>query len=213
MTRVRVDKAEPVIQAILFDVDGVIVHPGRFRSWLEREHGITSAMTAPFFKGPFVECAKGRGDLVDMLRPFLQSWGWTGTATTFVDTWLSVENAPNHEALGVVAAIRTAGISCFIASTQEPRRARYLAWDMGFDQLFDGLFFSSAIGFEKPKEGFFKEVARRLGRSGAELLFFDDLRANVDGARAAGWSAELFTSVDALRSDVSRHTGLALRAR
>lgn len=201
-----------MIQAILFDVDGVLVHPGRFRSWLEREHGITPAMTAPFFKGAFADCAEGRADIVDVLGPFLESWGWTGTATDFVGSWLSVENAPDHEALTVVAAIRAAGIQCFIASTQENRRARYLALDMGFDQLFDGLFFSSAVGFEKPKEGFFRAVESSLGRSGAELLFFDDVRANVDGARAAGWSAELFTSVDALRSDVSRHTGLALRA-
>ena len=38
------------------------------------------------------------------------------------------------------------------------------------DQLFDGLFFSCDIGVEKPKEGFFKAVAHRLGRSGKELL-------------------------------------------
>ena len=182
-----------MVQAILFDVDGVLVHPGRFRAWLEHEHGITPAMTAPFFKGPFAECTEGRADLVDVLQPFLESWGWTGTATAFIETWLAVENAPDFAALRVVAAIRAAGIPCFIASTQEHRRAQYLARDMGLDRLFDGLFFSSEVGFEKPKEGFYRMVESRLGRSGAELLFFDDLVANVDGARAAGWSAELFT--------------------
>jgi len=43
----------PSLRANLFDADGVIVHPYRFRAWLEREHAITPAMTAPFFAGVF----------------------------------------------------------------------------------------------------------------------------------------------------------------
>lgn len=41
------------LRAILFDADGVIIHPYRFRAWLEREHAISPAMTAPFFAGVF----------------------------------------------------------------------------------------------------------------------------------------------------------------
>jgi hypothetical protein len=41
-----------MVAAILFDVDACLCTPGRFRSWLERAHGITPAMAAPFFKGP-----------------------------------------------------------------------------------------------------------------------------------------------------------------
>jgi 2-haloacid dehalogenase len=44
------------------------------------------------------------------------------------------------------------------------------------------------------------------------LLFFDDALVNVEGARSAGWSAEQFTSVEGLRTDVARYTGLTLDA-
>ncbi len=199
-----------MVQAILFDVDGVLVHPWRFRQWLEREHGITPAMTAPFFQGPFGACAAGKADLVDVLPPFLLAWGWTGSVTSFVAAWHARENAPDHEVLAIVATIRAAGMRCFVASTQDARRAAYLRQDMGFDRLFDDLFFSCAIGAGKPQQGFYRGITARLGLAGSELLFFDDAPANVAGARAAGWSAELFTNVASLRRDVERVTGLPL---
>ena len=199
-----------MVQAVLFDIDGVLVHPWRFRATLERDHGITPDMTAAFFKGPFIQCAQGQADVLEVLSTFLTSWGWPGSAADFVARWLSVENAPDEAVLGIVADLRRSGVPCFVASTQERHRAQYLAVEMRFDQLFDGLFFSCDIGVEKPHEGFFKAIAHRLGRSGTELLFIDDVRENVEGARAVGWFAEQFRSADGLRADVARYTQPAL---
>ena len=195
-----------MVRAVLFDVDGVLVHPWRFRATLARDHGITPDMTAAFFQGPFIRCVQGQADVLEVLPAFLASWGWPGSATEFVARWLSVENAPDDAVLGVVTDIRRSGIPCFVASTQERRRAQYLATEMRFDQLFDGLFFSCDLGVEKPNEGFFTAIAHRLGRSGTELLFIDDVRENVEGARAAGWFAEQFQSAHGLRADVARYT-------
>ena len=201
-----------MIQAVLFDVDGVLVHPWRFRSTLARDHGITPDMTASFFTGPFILCVEGQADVLEVLPPFLASWGWPGSAQDFVARWLSIENAPDEAVLGVVADIRRHGVPCFVASTQERCRARYLAVEMRFDQLFDGLFFSCDVGVAKPDEAFFKAVAHRLGRSGKELLFIDDALTNVEGARAAGWLAEQFRTAEGLGADVARYSAPALDA-
>ncbi len=139
-----------MVQAVLFDVDGVLVHPWRFRSTLARDHGITPDMTASFFNGPFIRCVEGQADVLEVLPPFLASWGWPGSAAEFVARWLSVENAPDEAVLGVVADIRRCGVPCFVASTQERRRARYLAVEMRFEQLFDGLFFHATLESESP---------------------------------------------------------------
>ena len=145
-----------MVHTVLFDVDGVLVHPWRLRALLARDYAITPAMTASFFEGPFLECVEGRADLVEVLPPFLTSWGWAGSASEFVEAWLSVENAPDEAVLSVVADIRHRGVPCFVASTQERRRAQYLAIEMRFNQPFDGLFFSTDVGAAKPKEEFFK---------------------------------------------------------
>jgi putative hydrolase of the HAD superfamily len=199
-----------MIRAVIFDIDGVVVHPWGFRDLLAREYGITPAMTAGFFKGPFIDCVEGRVDVVDALPPYLAEWGWPGDVASFIERWHSAEHTPNHDVLAIVGALREHGLPCFAASVQEHRRARYLARDMGFATLFDGLFFSCDLGARKPQPAYYAAVTSRLAHPPGELLFFDDVPAFVEGARAAGWTAELFTSVEQLRADVRKYTDLRI---
>ena len=193
--------------AVLFDVDGVLVHPRRFRTILWRKYRISSRMTEPFFRGPFVDCLEGRADLFEVLPPFLKSWRWSGSTRQFVETWLDAENAPHHEVLDIVKELRGSGIPCFVASTQERYRARYLAGEMRFEKMFDGLFFSSDVGFRKPDRNFFRAVTNHPQLAASEIVFFDDALECVQAARSAGWSAEQFRTAGKLRKDVARHTG------
>jgi putative hydrolase of the HAD superfamily len=195
-----------VIKAVIFDIDGVVVYPWGFRNLLAREYNITPAMTAGFFTGPFIDCVEGRVDVVDALPPYLAEWGWPGDVASFIDRWHTAEHTLNHEVVAIVRALRERGLPCFAASVQERRRAGYLAREMGFATLFDGLFFSCDLGARKPQPAFYAAVTSRLAHRPGELLFFDDMPAFVDAAREAGWTAELFTSVDQLRADVTRHT-------
>ena len=199
-----------MIKAILFDIDGVLIHPWGFRDALIRTHGITPEMTAPFFRGAFLECIDGRADLFDVLPPFLPRWDWPGSTADFIGEWFSSENLPNEPLLALVAEARQ-HLPCHIASNQERHRARYIATEMRFDQQFDRAFFSYDVGTRKPDEAFYAAVASRLGHPGAELLFFDDLAGNVEAARQAGWQAELYTTVERVKADIARHAGIVLR--
>lgn len=194
-----------MIKALVFDVDGVIVRPHRFRDWLQDKCGITPEMTKEFFTGPFMECARGRAELLDVLPPYLESWKWDGSLDDFVDAWLEVDSDVDGEMVVLTQSLRRTGFPCFVASTQERERAAYLADVMEFDTLFDGLFFSCDLGYEKPREEFYKSIMEGLSMSGPEILFFDDSKANVDAARALSWNAELFTDVDGFLRDIDRH--------
>ncbi len=55
--------------------------------------------------------------------------------------------------------------------------------------LFDEVFVSSSIGHRKPEPQSFRHVADAIGVTPAEILFFDDLMENIDGARAVGLQA------------------------
>jgi putative hydrolase of the HAD superfamily len=50
---------------------------------------------------------------------------------------------------------------------------------------------SHLLGARKPEPAVFARFEAATGRRGAEVLFFDDLPANVEGARAFGWAAAL----------------------
>ncbi len=55
---------------------------------------------------------------------------------------------------------------------------------------------SHELGLVKPDPQIYRELERRLDVESVEILFFDDLEANVDTARRVGWQAVL---IDPLR--------------
>lgn len=52
----------------------------------------------------------------------------------------------------------------------------------------------------KPDVEIFRRAERRFEFAPHQALFFDDSAANIDGARAAGWDAELFTTPEVARA-------------
>lgn len=52
-------------------------------------------------------------------------------------------------------------------------------------------FASHLMGLRKPDALIFLEVEQTTGKSGEEILFFDDRTENVAAARLLGWTAEL----------------------
>ena len=52
-------------------------------------------------------------------------------------------------------------------------------------------FLSFQIGHMKPSAEIFRHVEQVTGRGPGQIVFFDDSEANVNGAKACGWHAEL----------------------
>jgi putative hydrolase of the HAD superfamily len=63
---------------------------------------------------------------------------------------------------------------------------------------------SFEVGARKPSAAFFGALLARAGCRPGELLFTDDLPANVEGARAAGIDAVVFESAAALERELAR---------
>jgi len=57
-----------------------------------------------------------------------------------------------------------------------------------------GHFVSHLMGHRKPELAAFEHVAREIGVPAGHVLFFDDLPANVEGARAVGMQAVIVTA-------------------
>ena len=78
-----------MIRAILFDADGVVINTTeRFSSYLEREYGISTKLTAPFFLGRFQDYIVGKADLKEEINKYLLSWGWKKSVDDFLRYWL-----------------------------------------------------------------------------------------------------------------------------
>lgn len=72
-----------------------------------------------------------------------------------------------------------------------------------------GVTISGEIGKIKPDRGIYDHHVAAFGLDPSATLFIDDSQKNVDGAKAAGWQAVLFTDASTLKADLER---LGIRA-
>lgn len=63
----------------------------------------------------------------------------------------------------------------------------------GFEAITDHIVYSHEVGMAKPDPAVYELTTRRLGVDPSEVLFLDDVEANVVAARGIGWHAVLHT--------------------
>ena len=79
----------------------------------------------------------------------------------------------------------------------------------GFEDITDDIVYSHEVGLAKPDPAVYDLTTRRLGVEPAEVVFLDDVAANVDAARAAGWHAvhhvDTATSIREMEAIITAH--------
>ena len=180
------------VRHVLLDADGVVQSiPGG--QW---------ALAEPYLGGRSVELLeevfadelsslRGEGDFVPELRRSFEKHGIDVDVEAFYAAlWNSIEVSP--EMVDLVHGLRAAGYGVHLGTNQHRERAAYMREQLGYDELFDVGCYSCELGAAKPEPAFFARALERIGASPEEVLFVDDVLANVEGARAAGLAAELW---------------------
>jgi len=197
------------IKAICFDADGVVVNPQKqFSRHLEKEHGISPSMTQNFFCGVFNDCLVGKASLREVLPPFLKEWKWKGSVDKFINTWLLIDHVVDDRIINSIQSLRRNGIICCLATSQEHNRAEYMKSKMGFQGMFDQLFFSCEIGWQKPDCTYYRHIEKILNLEKGSILFWDDSTLNVKAARECGWSAEIYNDFSAFEEITKKYISL-----
>lgn len=70
--------------------------------------------------------------------------------------------------------------------------------------LFGDIVVSGKERLTKPDPAIFALAAERFGHAPERMLFIDDNRANIDGARDCGWQVHHFSDAPTLRADLER---------
>ena len=201
---------------IFFDVDGVIIDgwhakPARRKPWdatIERDLGVDrAAFQQAFFAPPppggeslMSACIRGRKDLRDVLTVVLPEIGYRGSVDAFIGYWFAKDSNVNQEVLRIVKRLREREeVELYLATGQEHHRAAYLWNDLALKEHFDDIFYSARLGLPKNRAEFFESINAQLRIAPFERpLFFDDMEQVVLAARAAGWDAHLFETVEDL---------------
>jgi 2-haloacid dehalogenase len=104
----------------------------------------------------------------------------------------------------VLADLRAAGVRLVALSNWSAEmfpiareRFDFLAW-------FEGIVISGDVGVNKPDRLIFDHLAEQFGIEPTAALFIDDSPANIEAAKALGYSAIRFTDATALRRELVR---------
>ncbi|WP_457186604.1 HAD-IA family hydrolase [Nocardioides sp. P5_E3] len=74
----------------------------------------------------------------------------------------------------------------------------------GFEDVTDDIVYSHEVGLAKPDPAAYEIVTQRLGIEAGEVLFLDDVEANVVAARALGWHAVLHRDTSSSIAEMER---------
>jgi epoxide hydrolase-like predicted phosphatase len=187
------------VQAVTFDIGGVLEVPtdtdleGRWEQRLGLARG-------EFFQrlrqsGLGREANLGRVSEAKFAQALGRLYGLDQPTTEelLVDLWdwyvgeLNIELADYFQRLR--PRYRTAILSNAAAGGHREEERHY-----GFAAMADVLVYSYEVGIEKPDRRIYKITCQRLGVAPGEVVFLDDLEANVVAPRQAGMRAVLFQS-------------------
>jgi len=192
-----------VTRALVFDVDGVLVHGYHARPDLQQrwdENLLADLGVDPErFRTEFIydifikKVVIGQTPLIEALDKRLPALGYKGSSMAFAQYWLSHDSRVNTELVDAIKRLKaSADIKLYIATNQDHMRAQWLWQTLGFGTLFEDMFYSARIGAMKPHKSFFDFAEMRMGSQSEPPLFFDDTPKIVEGARAWGWESVLF---------------------
>jgi glucose-1-phosphatase len=125
-------------------------------------------------------------------------WGLDVGPDEFLEIFASWPVGPYAGAEELIRQVRsTASVGCL-------SNTNVLHWDGNAEHwplmaLFDHRYVSHRLGAVKPDNEIFVHVVDALGVPAGTVLFLDDNRVNVEGARAAGLRAERAVGVDEAR--------------
>jgi putative hydrolase of the HAD superfamily len=187
-----------MIEALLFDLGGVIINidfDRSFEVW-GRHAGIPGAEIAARFgvHTPYQQHERGEISAVQFYAALRDSLRIALSDEQFEEGWNALILDEKREITRQIAALKP-GIPLYVFSNANETHKRY--WERHHSAVltpFRRVFVSSDIGLRKPDTAAFDHVAREIGVAPERILFFDDMLANVEGARRAGLEAVHVTS-------------------
>jgi putative hydrolase of the HAD superfamily len=193
------------IKAIVFDFGNVV---GFF------DHRRTTARLAPhariaadtlhhlLYEGPIAEQYE-RGDLsTDAFRETVKQTAGLHCSDSFFDNAYGDIFWTNDTLCDMLPELARHYPLLLLSNTNELHARKFrvqFAEPLGH---FRHLILSHEAKMRKPEREIYAHATKLAGCAAEEVLFIDDLPANIEGARAAGWKGVVYTDVDVVKNAI-----------
>lgn len=181
------------IKALVFDVGDVLIRidfDRVFRRWAAMAGVPFETVKSRFaFGESFLAFERGEVDSADYFARLRRDLDLGLTEAQLASGWSEVL-LPEIEPTVALLPRLARRIPCHLFSNTNV--THYQVWSRRHARALAPLgrrFVSHEMGRRKPEVEAFAHVARELALEPREILFFDDMAANVEGARAAGFAA------------------------
>ena len=208
------DIPEQTVKAVVFDFGNVLSlpqSPGTMAK-LASLAGIDEATMTRILWAQRGNYDRGIVSGVDYYRAMLASVGKTvpqATLERIVDADLDSWARLNPDSLTLAGDARALRLKIGILSNMPHEFLRLSRERFPLFKQVDAGIYSCELGCNKPEPVIYKALLAALDMDAGSVVFFDDIQENVDGARALGIQAFLWTSPDQARRDL-RKLGVAV---
>jgi putative hydrolase of the HAD superfamily len=186
---------------IVFDFAGVLFH-WQPRALLRRTlpHLAVDEASAAWLEqqifqgygGDWAEFDRGCIEVPELVRRIAARTGLAPADVLRVIDAVPGELQPVPGTVALLRRLHAAGRRLHFLSNMPEPYAAHLEREHGFLDFFESGVISARVQQIKPEAGIFDTAARAFGAAPAELLFIDDVAANVHAARRAGWQGLQF---------------------
>jgi 2-haloacid dehalogenase len=123
---------------------------------------------------------------------------WRAEIRDWHDSWIQLATPVIDHSVTLLRRLRAKGVPVHCLTNFGVDSYAYAQTQFDFLNEFDIEFVSGRMQVTKPDPRIYALLCKRAGLEPQDCLFIDDSPKNVDGARAAGMQAELFTTPEAL---------------
>jgi putative hydrolase of the HAD superfamily len=181
--------APGTVDALLFDVGGVVVRIDfnrAFARWAALASCDAALLRQRFRQDPpYQRHERGEIEVAEYFASLRSSLGIDLDDVQLLEGW----NAP-----ALLARLNGRLPIYAFPNTNRAHAAHLMERFGGTFGRFRKVFISSVIGLRKPEPAAFNYVTDAIGVPAGRILFFDDTRENIEGARACGLQAVHVTS-------------------
>ncbi len=194
------------IRAVVLDIGGVleVIDDDVFPAPAERRLGLEPGTIAGGLAGLPGDAVVGEVTEHEVRAEWQRALGLDDRQVDALvdDFWRWYVGTLDRELFDWFAGQRPARLTAILSNSGPGARERERCH--GFEDVTDDIVYSHEVGLAKPDPAAYELVTRRLGIEAGEVLFLDDVEANVVAARALGWHAVLHRDTSSSIAEMER---------
>lgn len=185
-----------MIEAIIFDLNGVLILSPLLSDLIKERYNISSEKFLPAL-AEIMKIARTPGikNSYELWKPYLKQWKINLNQEEFFHFWFLSEKI-NLELLKYLEQLHRRGIKLFLLSNNFRERTVYYREHFPeIFKLFTKSYFSCETGYIKPDIEAYKKILNENNLDGRDCLYFDDSERNLDVAATLRIKGHKYVSV------------------